>query len=70
MEIRIDIVDVLYNPDLVPVSAKESQKLLRVHAPEDGPLTDLETIQVKNRKDGPGLFRVEVFDGMPRTTSS
>lgn len=70
VEIRIDIIDILDNPDLIPVSAEESQEFLRVHAAKDGSLTDLEAIQMKDWKNGSRLFRVEVFDRMPRTTSS
>lgn len=39
-----------------------------VHTPEDRAFADLETIEVKDRKDRTGLLGVNVLDRMPRAT--
>lgn len=44
MEIRVYIIDILHEANLVPVATEKSNKLLVIHASKDGPLTDLESI--------------------------
>ena len=51
MEIRVDIIDVFHEPNLVPVPSKEGEKFFMVHAAENRALADLESVQVENREN-------------------
>lgn len=67
MKICIDIVEVLYESNLVPVAAEQRDELFMVHAPKDGALADLEPIEMKDRKDCTRLLGVDVLEAMPGT---
>lgn len=67
MEICIDIVEVFYESNLVPVAAEQREELFMVHAPKDGALADLEPIEMKDRKDCTRLLGVDVLKAMPGT---
>lgn len=51
VQIRVDIIDVLHKSDLIPISAKESYKLLVIHTSKDSTLADLEAIYMQDRQD-------------------
>ena len=66
VEISIDIVEIFHKANLITVSAKQGCELLVIHATENGAFTNLEAVKMKNWKDGPGLFGVNVLDSVPR----
>lgn len=67
VEVGINIVEIFHKADLIAISTEQGRQLLVIHASENGALADLEAIEMKYRKDGARLFRVDVLDSMPRT---
>lgn len=70
MKVVVDIIEILDNAHLVSVPREETHELLVIHAAEDGPFANLETIDVQNWKNRARLGRVDVFDRMPRAKPS
>lgn len=52
VEVRVDVLQVLDNTYLVPVSGEESGYFFVIHATKDGPLADFEAVQVQDWEDG------------------
>lgn len=52
LQLVIDINQILHNADLVAVAAEQTHDLLIVHAAEDGPLADFESVGMQNGDDG------------------
>ena len=65
IEIRIYIIDILHKTNLIPIPTEKSKKLLMIHAAKDGPLTDLESIQMQNWQNCTRFLGIKVFDCMP-----
>lgn len=65
VEICINIVEIFHEANLITVSTEQGRELLVIHATENGALTNLEAVKMKDWKDGPGLFGVNVLDSVP-----
>lgn len=65
MQIRINIVEVFYEARLVSIPGKQCSQLSVIHAAKDGPLADLEPIQMQDGEHGPGLFGIDIFVPVP-----
>ena len=66
VEIRVNVVQVLDDTNLVAISSEKRSNFLVVHAAKNGSLANLEPIDMQNREYSPRLCRVDVFNGMPR----
>lgn len=66
VEVGINIVEIFHKANLIAISTEQGRKLFVIHAAENSALADLEAIEMKDRKDGTGLFWVDVLDAVPR----
>ena len=67
VEVGINIVEIFHKANLIAISTEQGHELFVIHASENRAVADLEAIEMKDRKDGARLFRVDVFESMPRT---
>lgn len=65
MEVSVDVIEILHDANLIPVSTEEGYQFFFVHATEDRALADLKAIYMQNRQDSTRFFGIKVLDGMP-----